>query len=158
MANIDTYLKGDKEDSRAVGELGIYTYTGVADLSELATAGFASGDVARLVELPNGAIVIAVDAEITEALVNVANTDLGNTISSSTDPDDYIDAQTNSAVGRFTTYTAAATSTAVLTADTHLALSFVTSGTPTGKVAWSITFIAPAKDAKGIAAHRTYPN
>ncbi len=155
MANIDTFLQGNNEDQLAAGNYVPQVASGVVDLSDLATAGFANGDVARVLELPKGALILGTTAAITEALVNVTNTDFGNTIADAADPDDYVNAQTDSAVGLFTAY-ASGGAGVTLTADCYLAFSFVTSGVPTGKVAWTISYLKPASTARELASHKTY--
>jgi hypothetical protein len=160
MANIDLYLQGTDEQNYSTGPINIQTYSGVIDVSKVDLSAFASGDVLRLVEFEQGAMYYGFDAEITEALVNITNTDMGNTISSATDPDDYVDAQTDTAVGRFSAYGASNMTPSVLSADGYIAASFVGTfaGAATGKIAWSVVLGKPAKLAKGRAEKRTYPN
>jgi len=153
MANIDTYLQGTDFQRTSTN-----IYSGVIDLAKLDAAGFASGDVFRLVPFEAGSMFKNFDAEITTALVGVTNTDFGNTIASATDPDDYIDAQTDSAVGTFTTVAAGATAVTLLASDGYIAGSFVTSASITGKIAWSVEITPPAKLAVPRAEPKTYTN
>lgn len=161
MANIDFYLQGTDEQNYASPKQPQRIYQGVVDVNKLDDdTAYASLDVIRLVEFEEGTLFDWADIVITEALVNVTAVDFGNTIASATDPDDYVDNQTDTAVGRFTTYAAAHKTKLVLTADGFIALRLTGTfaGAATGKLAWQVVLTPPTKLVKGRAEPRTYPN
>lgn len=160
MANLDLYVQGTDEQSYATGAQGAQTYRGVVDLAKVAAvSGAADGDVVLLVEFEEGTMFSDFDADIVEVLTNVTNVDFGNTVAAATDPDDYINAQTTTAVGNYTMEAAAVTKLK-LTADGHIAMSFVTSAVTsmTGKIAWLVTLNKPAKLGVERMEPRTYTN
>ena len=160
MANFDKYLKGTAGSKLSVGNTGETTYSGVIDLSRLNADGFSTTDVIRLVPFNAGTQFEGFDAVITETLVGITATDAGNTISSSTDPDDYIDNQSDTAVGRFTTVAAPAQADAILTADGFIAirLTGTINAATAGKIAWQVSLAPAATDAAPRMEPRTYPN
>ncbi len=160
MANFDKYLKGTAGTKMSVGNSGENIYSGVIDLARLNGDGYASTDVIRLVPFKAGTNFAKFDAEITKALVGITAVDAGNTISSSTDPDDYIDNQSDTAVGRFTAYTAGSQASAILTADGYIAvrLTGTIDASTDGKIAWQVILTPASKDAAPRMEHRTYPN
>lgn len=164
MANFDTLIQGTvgtDTNTYTQGKINSQVYAGVIDVGKLGADGvYASLDVIRLIPFETSAILEYFDAEITETLVGVTAVDAGNTISSSTDPDDYINNNTDTAVGRFTTYEAAAVVTVVLSADGFIAvrLTGTFNSSSSGKIAWRVKITAPAKLAVERAEKREYPN
>jgi len=161
MANIDFYVQGTDADNYALGKINSQVYAGVVDVVKLdADTAYASLDVLRLVKFEQGTVFEWTDIEITDTLVNVTAVDFGNTISSATDPDDYVNNSTATAIGRLTSYEAAAVATTVLSADGFIALRLTGtfSGAATGKLAWRVKLTKPAKLATDRMEPRTYPN
>ena len=160
MANYDKYLKGTVGSQLSVGNTGPTTYSGVIDLATLNAGGFATTDVIRLVPFLTGTQFESFEAVITETLVGITATDAGNTISSATDPDDYIDNQSNTAVGRFTTYAAPAQADAILTSAGFIAirLTGTIDASTDGKIAWQVKLAPAAANAAPLMEPRIYPN
>ncbi len=132
--------------------------TGVVDIAKAVadSSAYVSGDklIVDIVTLPAGTILKATDFEIVEAITASTTTDIG--YDSATDPDNLVDAQTDVAVGRYTTYTAGNATTAVLTAESTIKAAFSNAGVlDSGKVAYTIATEAPANTAPELAGYRT---
>lgn len=166
MTNNDIYLGGTNTLVAASGNAPApQAYEWVIDVAELISSGFASLDVVRFMQLEAGSVLHYIDAEIVEALSLDSSTagrvDIGNTISSSTDPDDYVNDSSATSVGRLTSYESAATAAAVLSADCYLALRLTgnkfSGGTnnATGKIAIRAVISRPAKYAVGRTGRQT---
>lgn len=170
MANRDHFLLGDTTttDIFSKGSVGEYIYSGVVDITKAMADGktINTTDVLRLLPFEEGTRVMSVDAVITEALsldASAGAVDFGNTIASATDPDDYVDNQSTTAVGRFGAY-ASFTADTLLTADGYIALRLtgdkLSDGTAdaTGKIAWTVKLLPPVKKALGRNTPKTYTN
>lgn len=132
--------------------------SGVIDLGQAVADGYASTDEILMFTLPAGCSWDKFDAVITEALTGtVTATDIG--YDSASDPDNLINAQSDTAVGRFTTYEALCETGATLTSSTPFYCSFTYSGTPTaGKVAYRIEVLDAAANSLGLARSHEYTN
>ncbi len=133
--------------------------SGVFDLAEsVADDSFASLDSMTLVNLPAGTLIESFDAEIVEALNGtVTAVDMGT--DTDTDPDNYINNNSDTAVGRFTTYEAASIAQVVIITATALYVRVTFSGTPTtGKIAWQVKIQEASKNALNIAKPHVYTN
>lgn len=166
MANTDFYLQGTDEQAPAKGADSIRVYEGVIDLEVLlASEDLTSADVIRLVEFEADTYFLgAALANITALDLDSGSADaidFGNTISSASDPDDYVDNSSNEATTAYS-YAAAAYTPAFLTSDGYFAIRLtgdkITDGTATGKIGWKVAVMTPAKFAKGYASYRNYPN
>lgn len=129
---------------------------GVIDIAKAVRDGYTSGSSIELVTYEEGTIINAFDAVITETLVlGTSNTvDIGT---AKADPDEYVDAQSTTAVGRFGAYVSN-TYPQVLTADTTFYLELNGSAVTSGKIAFTIEADRPAKYNVGIGSVRQYPN
>ena len=158
MADVTTFkLGGANGDELAFGHDSVRTFRHVIDIEKAIEAGYTVGSSYAIMTLPKNTIVFAVDAVITQAIVSTGtlNTDIGTT---KADPDEYVDAQTDASVGRFTSYVAAATAPHVMTADATLYAEFNATTLTSGKVAVTVVATTPASQDKELARTRTYPN
>jgi hypothetical protein len=153
MANITTQKLGGTANYQVNGPIRYEV-----DIKTAVDGGLTSGDNIEVITLEAGTLLRAVDAEITEALVLGASNqiDFGTT---EADPDEYVDAQTDTAVGRFTGYVAGNGGIdTVLAADTTFYIQVAGDGITSGKIAVLIDAVAPAKSAKPLATKTNYPN
>jgi len=168
MANYDGYLRGTDETGMAYSAGRPITYTGVVDLALIAgdpDTAYTSLDVIRLVEFEAETIhVAATIANITALDIDSGSADsvdFGNTISSASDPDDYVNASSNEATTAYSHETAAYTPS-ILSANGYYALRItgdkMTDGTATGKIGYSITVIPPARHSIERSGEKTYTN
>lgn len=167
MANNNDLQMGGSGDLYSVGNGETVVLRKVFDIAEaIASAdGLNSGDNIVIAALPSGTVFEWLDAEIVETLsIDSGASNLINIGSTVGDPDEYVDGQANTAVGRFTAYVAGHLVTAVLTADTTLYLGVtgdkLSDGTAdaTGKIAVTFKVTLPAKETLESAKHRTYTN
>ena len=140
-----------------LGDNAIVSLTKVVDVAQAVADGFTAGDSIHLFNRPAGGLFWALDARITEALVlgTSQSTDIGLTES---DPDDYVDAQTDTAVGAFTTYAAASLALARIASEDSVYMSFAGSAITSGKVAVTMFISAPVQTNIEAAKPRVYPN
>lgn len=132
------------------------TYHGVIDIAAAVADGYVKGDSLALITIPANVPVLHFGARITEALVIGTNgtTDIGTTVG---DPDEFVDAQTTTAVGNFGAY--AATTLAASDSERTLYAEFNSDTSVTsGKIAYTVTMPMPPVEAPGRAVPRTYPN
>lgn len=99
MATVTRYVQGTGT-GKAVGESGLKVYQTVVDVAQLYTDGYTASDTFKLFTLPVGFLVTAANIEIVSTLANVTNTSVGTTASGT----DWVNAQTDTAVGRYTAY------------------------------------------------------
>lgn len=168
MANYDGYLCGTDETGLAYSAGRPITYTGVVDLSKVALdpdIAFTSADVIRLVEFEAETVVLAATIANIVALDIDSGTadaiDFGNTISSASDPDDYVDNSSNEATTAYS-HASPAYTPAILSAAGYFALRItgdkMTDGTAQGKIGYSITVIPPARRALERSSTKVYTN
>jgi hypothetical protein len=132
-------------------------YEMVFDIKKAVADGYASGDSAVLMTLPAGFILLALDAVITETLViSGGNTvDIGTDVS---DPDDYVDAQSTTAVGRFGAYVGACVVPVVITTASTLYIEINASTITSGKIALTVVGVDPASGNVPRARPKVYTN
>lgn len=159
MATIDITNQslGGTGDALARGTLNVGQYVVEVDLGRAAAddSDYVAGDTLRVkaMDLPAGTILLAVDAEISEALPASSTTNIGTTAG---DPDEYVDAQTDTAVGRFTGYVAGATATAVIAADAVLYVQVANAGAiSTGKIKVTVVAASPVEEIPGVSVYRS---
>lgn len=99
MATVTRYTQGTGT-GKAVGESGLKVYQAVVDIEQLYDDGYASTDTFKIFTIPANTLIMAVDAQITETLANVTSVSIGYTASGT----EYVSAETDTAVGRFTDY------------------------------------------------------
>ena len=157
---------GGTETALSIGVGGaIRPYEVVVDiekaLADLTAAGttFVQGTDSLqipIMTLPVGTYFAGIDAEIVDTLVITGSptTDLGFDAS---DPDDYIDAQSTTAIGRYTMVATAPVTPVIITTARTIYIEFNGSTLITsGKVAVTIWAGMAAKANVGRASHRTY--
>lgn len=140
----------------------IRPYRVVLDIAEAvatesaAGGSFVAGDQIDIMTIPDGAYFAGIDAEITEALVlgSANGIDIGTTTA---DPDEYVDAQTDTAVGRFSSYVSAAVTPAINVGEKTLTMEVNGDGITSGKVAVTVWLGFPVTTNKERAAPREYP-
>lgn len=159
MSTITRYSKGSGS-GLAIGDNTMQIYQTVIDAAKCYEDGGTASDVYQLFVVPANTLLIVGDAQITSTLANVTSVDIGTTVG---DPDEYVDAQTDTAVGRFTAYVAStpfstgAAYKQVVTSETKLYLKWGALGaTSAGKVSVTIGLID--LDAKEIARPHVYTN
>lgn len=155
MADITNQKQGSGVTSGGLSN--VRTIEGVIDVTKAVADGFVTGDNIELMDFNAGDILLAVDARIIEALVisGSPTTDIGTTVG---DPDEYVDAQTNTAVGAYTSYVAASIATARIATDLTLYCELNGTLVTSGKIAWKVALIPSADDNVEQSDHRTYTN
>lgn len=160
MATVTRYSQG-LGSTKAVGENLIKTYQVVIDAAKLYADGQVATDSFELIPMPANSLLLWADAQIQTTLANVTSVSVGTTAAT---PTEYVNAQTDTAVGRFTAYVA--NTPASLTSSWRAAL-FSSAGavyvkfgalgaTSSGKVAF--TFAVLDLTAFIGAGPRTYTN
>ena len=159
MATI-SQIKGSS-DANTI-DIGGYTNNVVTksfeiDIADAVANGLTSTDQISFAFFPEGTILLGVDAEITEALVLGATNSIkiGTT---SGEPVEFVNAQTDTAVGRFSAYASGATSTTLYTTDTTFYCEVTGAGVTSGKIKVTATVIAPGGELPGIAKSKVYTN
>lgn len=140
-----------------LGHGRVEVLTHVVDIQKAVADGLTTGDYVEILTLEAGTILLSMDAEITTALsLGTNNTiDIGSTVA---DPDEYIDASTTTAVGRFGAYVAACVVPVVLTTDTVMYCEVNGDTLASGKIATTWVVVRPAKNAVGLAKAPTATN
>lgn len=162
MVNFTTYFQGGTGSIPALGDQTSFRCVKlVVDIKRLLTLSptFATGDIMKLFTIPAGAYFLGVDAAITQALVLGTSPAISIGTTSSA-PTEYMSAQTDTAVGRFTSMQAACVVPVVKTAAESVYIK-ITGGTiagATGQVAITYWYAEPASQVFPIAAPRTYTN
>lgn len=155
MADITNQKKGS--GVTAGGKDHPRTVRGVVDIAAAVADGLTAGDNVELMDLNAGDILLAVDAKITEALVLGASNsiDIGTT---EADPDEYVDNQSDTAVGVFTAYVAGSLGPSRVTADATIYCEINGAAVTSGKIGWSVTYIPSSDDGLEMSDHRSYTN
>ncbi len=157
---IETNQKlGGTGTSMAIGNAGaIRPYKIVVDIAKAVADGTfaAGGDQIDIMTLPDGSYFAGIDAEIVEVLVlgTSPTTDIGTTTA---DPDEYVDGQTDTAVGRFTAYVAASVVPVIIVGEKTLTAEFGGSAPASGKVAVTVWLGVPVTTNFERASERIYP-
>ena len=152
-AAANTTDMGLSNDSLLVARGVIDIAKEVADAIAAGTT-FTAGSQIDLISLELGTTILHFDAVIVEALSLGANNaiDIGFTTA---DPDEYVDAQTTTAVGRFGSYVSV-TRPELLVADSTITVEVNGDTIATGKIAWSCVAVAPAKGAREMDKPKVY--
>jgi len=165
MAVMNIFAQGTSTSSQAVGENRLHVKQVVIDAAKVyayaAANGYTASDTILLMSIPANTLLTHLDAQISATLAGVTSTSIGTTAAT---PTEYVNAQTDTAVGRFTTY--ASNTPASLTANYRAAL-FTSAGgvylkfgalgtTSAGKV--SVTAVTVDLNAVDVARARTYTN
>lgn len=140
-------------------------YSGQVDLATLLKySTFNTADVLNLLPLQKSSIILCVDAEITTVLAMDSGSSQATSFGVTAATTNYINAQTTTAVGRFSMNSTNYLTPYITTADGYLTMTLsgdkYSAGTnnATGTIAWRAVVVKPAKVAVGRMEPRTYPN
>jgi len=155
MADITNQKLGGTGTSMNSAGGAICAYRVVADITKAVADGLTTGEQIDLMTIPDGAYFVGLDAEIVEALSASTDIDIGTTEG---DPDEYLDADSNAntAVGRFTAYTAACVTPVINVGEKTLRMEVATPAT--GKIAVTVWMGVPATENEEKARPRVYDN
>lgn len=157
MANITTQKLGTGTgDVLSTGNSYITVIQEEIDIAKAVDDGLTSGDNITIMDLPKNTGMLYLDAVITEelSLGTSPQIDIGTT---EADPDEYVDGQSDTSVGRFTSYVDAGYPL-VITSDSTLYMQVAGSAPASGKVAVTLILVTPTDEAAKLATHRSYPN
>lgn len=99
MSTITRYLQGSGSNL-ATGEQRLQVFKAVVDVEKLYDDGYAATDTFKIFNIPANTLILALDAQIVSTLANVTSVSVGHTASGT----EYVSAETDTAVGRFTDY------------------------------------------------------
>lgn len=158
MADVTNQKLGGTGTSTAVSAYPLKTFNGVIDIAKgVSDNSYVKTEQFDLLTIPANATILHFDARITEALVlgTTGTTDIGTTAA---DPDEFVDAQTTTAVGNFGAI--AATTLAASDTERTLFAEFNNSGgtVDSGKIAYTVVMTVPAVETEEKARPRTYTN
>lgn len=160
MVNFTTLFQGGTGSIPGIGDAttvrSVKLVVDVARILQLSPT-FATGDIMKLFTIPAGAYFIGMDAAIVTAL-SLGTSPAISIGTTSSAPTEYMSAQTDIAVGRFTTMQAACVVPLVKTAAESVYIK-ITGGTiASGQIAISYWYLEPASQDFAIAAPKVYTN
>lgn len=160
MTNYTNIFQGGTGSIPALGDATsvrcIKMVVDVARILQL-NSSFTGGDIQKLFTLPEGSYFLGIDSEIVTAL-SLGTSPAISIGTTSSAPTEYLSAQTNITVGRFTSYQAASVVPVILTAAQSIYIKIAGGTLATGQVAITVWYLEPANQNFAIAAYRVYPN